>query len=104
MLTKEEARTIALAVIAESARKGNRDFVLLEHAIVEKPYAWVFPFNTRAYAETQDRQAMVIGLGPVVVNRQSGVAQVAPARPIEHFLAYYESTLPTASTEDSAAA
>ncbi|MBC7921872.1 MAG: hypothetical protein H7Z75_12385 [Ferruginibacter sp.] len=93
MLNKEEAREIALVTIAESARKTGYDLIIMEKAIVEKEFAWVFPFNTREYIETGNIKKMTVGNGPVVVNRRTGAVVVAPPMPIEHFLAQYEADL-----------
>jgi hypothetical protein len=97
MLTKEEARLIALRLIAPIAYQTGQDLIILEKAVVETAVAWAFPFNSRAYAETADFRVMVIGLGPVVVNRRLGAAEIAPSSmPIARFLAHYEANLPGA--------
>ena len=93
MLSREEARKIALLTIAESAKKTGYDLIIMEKAIVERDFAWVFPFNTREYIETGDFKKMTIGNGPVVVNRQTGVVVVAPPMPIGRFLEQYEAEL-----------
>jgi hypothetical protein len=93
MLTKEQAQRIAMAFIADVAQESSRQYVLLEDKIIEKPYAWVFPFDTREYAETGNIRAMVLGTGPIVVNRQTGSALMAPAMPIQQYLAHYEAAL-----------
>ncbi|UOG74477.1 YrhB family protein [Hymenobacter tibetensis] len=95
MLTREEARTIAFTFITDLAQKAGRQYVILEEKVIEKPYAWVFPFNTKEYAETGNVRAMVLGTGPIVVNRQTGAALMAPPMPIQQYLTQYEETLPT---------
>ncbi|RPD49730.1 hypothetical protein DNI29_02715 [Hymenobacter sediminis] len=94
MLTQQQAHAIALSFITDLAQQANRQYVILEDKIIEKPYAWLFPFNTREYAETGNIRAMVLGTGPVVVNRQTGTALMAPPMPIQQYLAQYEASLP----------
>lgn len=93
MLTREEAQKIALATIDALAKKEGRDYVLFEDAVIEKEFAWAFPFNSREYAETGDYLDMVIGIGPVVINRQSGAVIIAPPMPIERYLEQYKAGL-----------
>lgn len=93
MLTKEEARAVALTSIAPVAERGGTDLVIIEKSILERDFAWVFPFNTREYVETGNIRKMALGLGPVVVNRATGAATLAPPMPIERFLEQYEKEL-----------
>ena len=90
MINLEEAQKIALTTIADLSKEWKRTYLILEDEILEKDFAWVFPFNTQAYVETRDTMDLAIGLGPVVVNRQTGAAVVAPPMPIERFLEQYE--------------
>ena len=95
ILTQAQAQAVAFAFITDLAQKANRHYVILEDKIIEKPYAWVFPFNTQEYAETGNIRAMVLGTGSIVVNRQTGAALMVPPMPIQQYLAQYESGLPT---------
>ncbi|WP_046246005.1 YrhB domain-containing protein [Hymenobacter terrenus] len=92
MLTKQEARKIALttlSVIGELPGNDALDLVLIEPLVVESDLAWLFPFNTREYVHTGNVRAMAIGVGPIVVNRETGIAFVAPPMPTKHLLAQY---------------
>jgi hypothetical protein len=91
MLTQEEAQAIAVAFITDLAQKAGRQYVILKEKIIEKPYAWVFPFNTKEYVETDNGA----GYGPIVVNRHTSVVRMVPLMPIQQFLAQYEENLPT---------
>ena len=93
MLNKEEARKIALTAIADSAKKSGLDYVIIEKLIVEKDFAWVFPFNTREYVETGNIKKIALGISPVVINRQSGAVVAVPHMPIANFLEQYEAKL-----------
>ena len=92
MLTKDEARRVALValdIIQEMPGNADLDLMLIEPLVRESDRAWLFPFNTREYVQTGNIGAMAIGVGPIVVNRETGVPFVAPPMPTEHLLAQY---------------
>ena len=92
MLTKDEARRVArttLDIIQEMPGNADLNLMLIEPLVLEAEMAWLFPFNTREYVETGNVSAMAIGVGPIVVNRATGVPFVAPPMPIELLLAQY---------------
>jgi hypothetical protein len=92
MLTKDEARRVArttLDIIQEMPGNADLHLMLIEPLVVEAELAWLFPFNTREYVETGNVGAMAIGVGPIVVNRATGVPFVAPPMPTELLLAQY---------------
>ena len=89
MLNKEEARQIALEILGHLAKTSGNTYVILEDAIKERPEAWVFPFNTAAYAASRNFREMALGLGPIVVKRKSGEARMAPPVQLDDFLNRY---------------
>ncbi|RZK29884.1 MAG: hypothetical protein EOO57_18645 [Hymenobacter sp.] len=92
MLTKQEARRVAqtaLAVIQEMPGNADLGLVLIGPLATESDLAWVFPFNTSEYVQTGNVGAMAVGVGPILVNRATGVPFVAPPMPLEHLLAQY---------------
>ena len=92
MLTKEEARRVTLAaldIIHEMPGNAELGLMLIEPLVVESERAWLFPFNTREYVQTGNVGAMAIGVGPIVVNRTTGVPFIAPPMPTELLLAQY---------------
>lgn len=93
MLTQQEARRVALItldIIQEMPGNTALDLVLIEPLVTESALAWLFPFNTREYVQTGNIGALAVGVGPIVVNRQTGMAYVAPPMPTAHLLAQYE--------------
>lgn len=92
MLTKEEARRVALVtldIIQEMPGNAALDLVLIEPLVRETELAWLFPFNTREYVQTGSVGAMAIGVGPIVVNCATGAPFIAPPMPTELLLAQY---------------
>jgi hypothetical protein len=69
--------------------------VILDDATLDKPYGWVFFYQSRAYIETGDESQVLLGNAPVIFNRIRGEYSVTgTAHPIEHYLSDYEAGLP----------
>jgi hypothetical protein len=65
--------------------------VLLDERTQEKPYGWVFFFNTRRFVESRDLVFALGGNGPVVVERETGrITLLGSARPPEKEIAELE--------------
>ena len=68
--------------------------VVLDDQTVERPYGWVFFYQSRAYLKTRQPTLALRGNAPVIFNRISGEYHVTgTAEPLEHYIAEYESTL-----------
>ncbi len=85
-ITKERAFEIARKQVAELSTQ--HDFVLMEEKTIERPFGWVFFYATRQFIQTGDRNFLVPGSAPFVVNRSDGTVEqlptsVPPARAIE---------------------
>ena len=83
-ITKARAQEIALKLITTDT---PHDFVIMEEKTVERPFGWVFFYNTRQYLKTRDPNAQVPGATPVVVLRDGKTdhlpSSIPPARAIE---------------------
>jgi hypothetical protein len=94
-IAHEEAASIALEAIRAMLAE-DEDTPVFEPAIVpaetiERPWGWVFFWNTRLYAETGDLEHAMRGTAPVCVNRADGKATpVEPLHPIERAIRRYE--------------
>jgi hypothetical protein len=87
-LTKKEALEIAKKSVAQ-LREGT-DFAIQESDTVEKPFGWVFFYNTKKFIETGDPKYIRPGNGPLVVERLGGnttflSTSLPPAKAIEEF-------------------
>lgn len=92
MLTKDESRRVALValdIIQEMPGNADLGLMLIEPLVVEADLAWLFPFNTSEYVQTGNVGAMAVGVGPIMVNRATGVPFIAPPMPTENLLAQY---------------
>jgi hypothetical protein len=78
MLDKEEARQIALEVIGHLAKTSGRTYVIMEGGIIEKPMAWIFPFNSDVYNASRNFRDLVFGIAPIMVHRKTGETRMTP--------------------------
>lgn len=88
----DKARAIIQAYV-DAVTDGSG--VILDDATLDKPYGWVFFYQSRAYVETGDFMEMLAGNAPVIFNRVSGEYHVTgTAHPVEDYISEYEATLP----------
>ena len=93
----EGARKLA-ALWVEIMSEGNA--ALLDDRTMDKPYGWVFFYQSKAFIETRDPLHGLAGNAPIIINRfTNDIRCTGTARPIEHYLADYEATLPPAQKE-----
>jgi hypothetical protein len=84
VLTKDQA--------IDAVRKTlPSDFSVIEENTVEKEYGWVIFSQTKRYIETNDCSFMAIGLGGILVEKDTGrLIQFGSAYSLEHNLEIYE--------------
>jgi hypothetical protein len=64
--------------------------------VEDKPYGWVFYFNSKDY-DPNDTSTHMAGNAPIIIDRIDGEIRVTgTAYPTEHYLKEYEATLPEA--------
>jgi len=67
---------------------------MLKNRIVEKPYGWVFSYNSKEYLKSKNIFDMLIGTGPAIVNKfTKEVSICGSAHPKEHYIDMYEKNL-----------
>ena len=92
MLTRDDAKRLVEARLASDA--GSEDFVVVESSIIERPFGWIFFYNTREFLETDNFSSALAGNAPYIVNRFTGaLVATGTAHPIEHYLSAYEASL-----------
>jgi hypothetical protein len=90
-MTLDDARYAVLALLNRNTGASNDELVLLDERTQEKPYGWVFFFNTRRFVETRNFVFALGGNGPVVVERETGrITLLGSARPPEKEIAEFE--------------
>jgi len=93
MITKDEATTIVLEQIKRLESPGV-PFAINEVATIEKPFGWVFFYNSRRFLETRDELSQLAGNGPIIVNRTTGAVVLGRSnKPVQTFIEEYERSL-----------
>ena len=97
MMTKGEARAAVeaeLATLIATHRGEPGELVVMDDFTVERPWGWVFFYNSRRFAETREPLQALAGNAPYIVNRTTGEVRVTgTARPTEEYIAEYEASL-----------
>ena len=98
MLTREDAQRLVQAELARFAEDAG-DCVVLEHWTIERPFGWVFFYNSREFVETGNISSALAGNAPFIVNRFTGaIFPTGTARAIEDYLSAYEASLDQSGT------
>lgn len=68
--------------------------VVQNTATIERPWGWVFFYNTEHYLDSGNTHEALVGNAPIVVNRYTGeMLETGTAHPIEHYIEQYEQKL-----------
>lgn len=92
MISMDDAAELAQGFLDQRHDLPGDKLVLLREHTIEKPYGWVFFYNSRHFVETGDIQHMVGGNAPLLVSRTSGKIVVlgGTARPVSEYLKPYD--------------
>ena len=93
MLTVSEAQAIVENAIS-ALMPDDEEWVIVDDYTIEKPWGWVFFYNSREFVSTGDPQYQLIGNAPYIVNKATGeLADTGTAEEIEVYISRYEATL-----------
>jgi hypothetical protein len=95
VLTREEAKRLVYREIhaSSSSVPDEEELVILDDLTIEKPWGWVFFYNSRRFAESRDFMDSLLGNAPYIVNRHTGELFVTgTAYEIEYYIERYEKT------------
>jgi Immunity protein 35 len=79
MLTKPEALALVSRKLQEKS-PADDEFIVVEKHTIERPFGWVFFFNSKKYLETGINSYRLAGNGPVIVNKHSGAVEFCGTR------------------------
>lgn len=83
-MTRDEARAAVVEQVHRRGVGGADGIAIIESETVEKPYGWIFFYNSRRYLESGDLMCSLVGQGPVVVvAATSEIIELGSARPPE---------------------
>ena len=74
MLTKEEALKLVLAKLQRMSPPDD-PFVIIEDYTIERPFGWVFFYNSKKFLETGIFRYRLLGNGPIIVNKATGTIE-----------------------------
>ena len=90
-MTREEAQLLVARKLREMS---DLDIVVLDDATLERPWGWVFFYQSREFLETGEFSARLAGNGPIFVNRNTGeLRHAGTALPVETYIEDYEKFL-----------
>jgi hypothetical protein len=90
MLDYSTAESIMKQYVASQAGH-DREFAVMQTLTIERPFGWVFFYNSKQFLETGDISQALVGNAPLIVDRADGSVHVTgTAEPIEHYLKEYE--------------
>ena len=72
MITFQQARQIAETEISKNQTLGDDSLIIIDDQIIEKDYAWIFPYTSKKYWETNDINYAIGGNGPLFISKQDG--------------------------------
>jgi hypothetical protein len=92
-LTKLQALELVSREL-QSMTTLDKPFVVVDSHTIEKPYGWVFFYNSKQFVKTGIFSHTLAGNGPVIVNKFDGTVNIfGSSRPLEHWIAEYERKL-----------
>ena len=81
MVNFDDARIRVLSHLNQVYGEGPDALVILDDRTIEKPYGWIFFYNSREFVETGDFLHALGGNGPVVFEAATGeIHQLQTAR------------------------
>ena len=84
--------TRASRTLSGKAPLGD-ELVIIDDATIERPFGWVFFYQSKRYLESGEFEFCLAGNAPLIVDRRTGEVHVTgTARPIETYIAAYESS------------
>ena len=72
MVSKEQAQKSVEVELRRGYQIPDDTYVIVEDLTIEKPFAWIFYYNSKKYLKTGDINDAVAGNGPVFVNKHTG--------------------------------
>jgi hypothetical protein len=73
---------------------------IVRESTIAKPYGWIFFYQAKEYLDDGTESARLVGNAPIIVDRNTSELRVTgTGRPLEHYLADYEKTLPPVSLQ-----
>jgi hypothetical protein len=93
MLTKTEAMALVSSRLEQMSTSGD-PYVVVEESTIEKPFGWVFFYNSKKFVDTGISRYRLAGNGPAIVNKNDGTIEFCGSnKPPEELIGEYEKKL-----------
>ncbi|MGO9487241.1 MAG: YrhB domain-containing protein [Rhodomicrobium sp.] len=80
----------------EEIASPNDQLIVIEEKTIERPFGWIFFYDSKKYIETGSTIHRLAGNGPVIVNKKRGSVDLfGSTPPLEEILSRYERSLQT---------
>jgi hypothetical protein len=90
MLERSNALDLVSARLTEMSPAEDK-WVVVDESTIEKPYGWIFFYNSRKFVETRQAIYRLAGNGPVIVNKITGSVRFFGSTPsVEQIIEAYE--------------
>lgn len=94
MISKDEARNLAIKNILQNWNIKNDKPVILDEYTIEKEYGWVFFYSSEKYEKTHNISDALAGNAPIIINKfDNSVNITGTAFEAEHYITEYEANL-----------
>jgi Immunity protein 35 len=93
MITKSEAFELVSERLRQMGAPDN-PFAVVEKSTIERPFGWVFFYNSQKYIETGVFRYRLAGNGPIIVNKNTQEIELCGAnKPVQELIDDYERRL-----------
>lgn len=93
-MNRDEARAVVAGQLHRRGVGGADGIAIIDSQTIEKPYGWIFFYNSRRYVESGELAYALVGHGPVVVVAHSGeIVELGSALPSEVAIRQLEDSL-----------
>lgn len=93
MLTKQQALELVSRKFQQMTTPDD-PFVVVEEETIEKPYGWIFFYNSKKYIESGQIRFALAGNGPVIVNKRTETVEFCGTnRSVQELIEDYEKKL-----------
>ena len=72
LVNHDDARAAVIHQLCRRSVGGPEGIAIIDSETVEKPYGWIFFYNSRRYVESGELVYALVGQGPVVVVAETG--------------------------------
>ena len=85
------AKAMVSKLINSGYNEPGDELVIVDEDTIEKDYGWIFFYTSRTFLETGNISDMVVGNGPIVVEKADGrITRLPSARPPEFTIPEFE--------------